>query len=161
WWRRRGRARAAPGGGGCARRAAQGPRLEIGDFTFKTEIAKEGFTLAAATKRSAFVIAAGDADPFVQETLPKKETRVEFDFGLTATQDGISVDGGGRLSTTISLNTTVGPITVNSLQLALQPEAKPGASELRFDALASIRVDIGPLHVVVEQIGATVDLGST
>src|SRR5881392_3999535 len=93
-----------------------GTRLEIGDFTFKTEIKQEGFEIKAATRKSAFVIATGQADAFVKESLGKKETRVEFDFGVTATQDGISVDGGGRLSTTISLNKGVGPITLNTLQ---------------------------------------------
>ena len=95
----------------------------------------------------------------MKESLGKKETRVEFDFGLTATQDGISVDGGGRLSTTISLNTTVGPVTLQTIQIALEPEAEPRRSELRFAALGSFGIDIGPLHVTVEQIGATVDLG--
>ena len=38
------------------------------------------------TKKSAFVIAGGDGDAFVKESLGKKETRVEFDFGLTATK---------------------------------------------------------------------------
>jgi len=141
---------------------ATGTRLEIGDFTFKLELAKEGFKLAAATKKSAFVIAAGDADPFVKEALAKKkETRVEFDFGLTATQDGISVDGGGRLSTTISLNASVLGLTFQTLQLSLQPETKPGRSELRFEALGSFALKIGDVvNVVVDQIGAVVDIGS-
>jgi Family of unknown function (DUF6603) len=141
---------------------ATGTRLEIGDFTFKLELAKEGFKLAAATKKSAFVIAAGDADPFVKEALAKKkETRVEFDFGLTATQDGISIDGGGRLSTTISLNASVLGLTFQTLQLSLQPETKPGRSELRFEALGSFALNIGDVvNVVVDQIGAIVDLGS-
>ena len=54
------------------------------------------------------MIATGEADPFVKESLGKKESRVEFDVGLTATQDGVSIDGGGRLSTTISLNASAG-----------------------------------------------------
>ena len=49
-----------------------GTRLEIGDFSFKTEIAKEDFKIAATTKKSAFVIAAGDGDPFVKETLRRR-----------------------------------------------------------------------------------------
>ena len=116
---------------------ATGTRLEIGDFTFKIEITKDGFKLKAAAKKSAFVIATGEADSFVKESLGKKETRVEFDFGVTATRTAISVDGGGRLSTTISLNTKLGPVTVQTIQLALEPEAKPRAPELRFSAVAS------------------------
>jgi hypothetical protein len=140
---------------------ATGTRLEIGDFTFKTEIDKDGFELKAAAKKSAFVIATGEADTFVKESLGKKETRVEFDFGVTATKDGVSVDGGGRLATTIPLNFKLGGLTVQTLQLALEPESKPRASELRFTAVTSFTLELGFLLVTVDQIGAVVDLGSS
>ena len=139
-----------------------GTRLEIGDFSFKTEIASEGFKIAAAAKKSAFVIATGEADGFVKESFRANETRVEFDFGITATQDGVSIDGGGRLATTISLNWSVGGLKVNAIQLALEPRANPRGSELHWTALGSFALSLGGVvHVTVEQIGAELDLGSS
>jgi hypothetical protein len=138
-----------------------GTRPEVGDFSFKAEIEQEGFKLAAANEEERFVIAAGDGDAVRESRSARRRRASSSTSGLTATQDGISVDGGGRLSTTISPNTTVGPVTLQTVQLALEPEAKPRASELRFSALGSFGVDIGPLHIQVEQIGATVNLGSS
>jgi hypothetical protein len=138
---------------------ATGTRLEIGDYAFS--INKDGFKIKLSTKKSAFVIASSDPDPFLQEVLGSSDRRIEFDFGLTADQDGVSVDGGGRLSTTISLNRTIGPLTVKTIQLALVPDGDENSSELAFSAVTSFSLKLATVLFVVEQIGFTVNAGTT
>lgn len=140
---------------------ATGTRLEIGDYAFTVDINKDGFKLKLSTKKSAFVIASSDPDAFLEEVLGSQDRRIEFDFGVTADQDGVSVDGGGRLSTTISLNRTIGPITVKTVQLALVPDGDEKSSELAFSAVTSFALKLGPVLVVVEQIGFTINAGTT
>jgi hypothetical protein len=140
---------------------AEGTRLEIGDYSFGVDIAKEGFKLKASTKKSALVIDTGDGDAFVEDALGAKERRIEFDLGLTADQDGVSFDGGGKLSATIPLNATLGPLTVQTVQLALTPAGSATGSELAFVAATSFTFGLGPVKVAVEQIGFTVNVGSS
>ena len=140
---------------------AKGTRLEIGDYTFSVDIAKEGFKARLALRKSAFVIAGNDADSFIAEVLGTQDRRIEFDLAVTADQDGISVDGGGKLETTISLNRTIGPVTVKTVQLSLLPDGSETSSELGFTAATSFSLEIGPVLVVVEQIGFTVSVGTT
>ena len=140
---------------------AKGTRLEFGDFSFTVDISTDGFKINAATKKSALVLASDDADAFVGESLGAAERRIEFDLGLTATQDGISLDGGGMLATTLSLNVSIGPVVVKTVQFSLTPANTPGGSEAAFAALTSFTLKLGPVLIAVEQIGFTVNVGSS
>jgi hypothetical protein len=140
---------------------ASGTRLEIGDFSFSVDISPDGFKIKASARKSAFVLSTGEADAFVKEAVGSRETRAEFDLGLTVDQNGISTDGGGRLALTIPLNVSTRFVKLNTLQLALNPAASERASELQWSALLSFGLTLGPLRIVVEQIGVTLDLGSS
>jgi hypothetical protein len=140
---------------------AKGTRLEIGDYAFTVDISADSPKVKLTTKKSAFVIASSDPDPFLKEVLGSQDRRIEFDLGVTVDQHGVSFDGGGRLSTTISLNRTIGPVTVKTIQLALVPDGDENSSELAFSAVTSFSLKLGPVLVVVEQIGFTVNAGST
>jgi hypothetical protein len=139
-----------------------GTRLEIGDFSVNGKIANDGFGIRAEAKRSALVIVSDEADSFVDETLPAKETRIEFDLGLVFDhENGFYVDGGSRLATTIPINETILGIDVQAIQLALAPVSTPAGSELRLVATTSFSFKLGPVQVAVEQIGITFDIGSS
>ena len=140
---------------------ATGTRLEIGDFSFVVDLSKDGFKIKASTKRSALVIVTGDADPFVEDSLGATERRIEFDLGATADQNGVSLDGGGRLATTLPLDFSLGPVRVREIQLALNPASSPTGSELALTAAASFTFSVSWLKIVVEQIGMTFNIGST
>jgi hypothetical protein len=139
----------------------KGTRLEIGDYSFTVDISKDGFKLKASTKKSALVLASGDGDSFVGDSLGAAERRIEFDLGLTADQNGVSLDGGGKLATTISLGLGIGPITIKTVQLALTPAGSATGSELQLAVDTSFTFDLGPLHITVEQIGFTFNVGSS
>jgi hypothetical protein len=140
---------------------ATGTRLEIGDYSFSVDLSKDGFKIKAATKKSALVIVTGDADSFIEDSLGGKETRIEFDLGATADQNGVSLDGGGRLAATLPIDFSRGPIRIRELQLALDPASSPTGSELALTATGSFSFSLGPLKIVVEQIGMTFNIGST
>ena len=136
-----------------------GTRVEIGDFSFKLDLSKEGFKVKAGAKKSALVIVSSEGDGLVSETLKTKETRIDFQLGITADQNGVSLDSGGRLSTTISVNKSFGSVKVQALQLALTPSKSETGSELEFTATTSLGFKLGPLQMTAEQIGFHLDVG--
>lgn len=141
---------------------ATGTRFEIGDFSIKGALSTDGFKVRAEAKRSALVLVSDEADDFVDETLPAKETRVEFDLALVFDDvNGFYVDGGSRLATTIPINKSVLGIKLRAVQLALSPVSTENGSELRLVATASFGFKLGPLQVSVEQIGITFDVGTS
>ncbi len=139
-----------------------GSRLEIGDFSFKVDINKDGFKIKASTQKSALVIVPSEGDDFVEEMMKTKEVRVEFDLGLAADQDnGVYFEGGNRLAVTIPINKSVLGLKIQSLQLSLNPDGDKNSSELAWAAVTSFQLSLGPLLVVVEQIGFTLNIGVT
>ena len=140
---------------------ATGTRLEIGDFSFVVDLSKDGFKIKAATRKSALVIVTGDGDSFIEDSLGATERRIEFDLGATADQNGVSLDGGGRLATTLPLDFSLGPVKVREVQLALGPAGTPTSSELALTAAVSFTFSVSWLKIVVEQIGMTFNIGST
>jgi hypothetical protein len=134
-----------------------GTRLEIGDFSFSVDVSAEGMKVRAAAHKSAFVLEPGDTDAFVGKALKSKATRVDFDIGLTVDNEhGLYLDGGGRLAMTIPVNGSI----LRSVQLSLAREASAPGSEARFEAVASMRFNLGFMVVSVEQIGFTFGIGS-
>ncbi len=138
-----------------------GTRLEIGDFSFKVEINTNGFKIRASAQKSALVIVPSQGDSFIEESLPPKEIRFDFALGLTADQDGVSIDGGSRFAATIPVNKSLLGISLKTVQLSLNPVAGEGSSELQFAAVASLGFSLGPLSLSVEQIGFTVNAGAS
>jgi hypothetical protein len=139
-----------------------GTRLEIGEFSFSVEVSDSVASVKASARKSAIVISPADADSFVDEALRSKQMRIEFDLGVTVdTRHGFSIDGGSRLSATIAVNKSVGPITVRSVQLSLTPDGSNAGSEVRLAALASLRFGLGLLTIDIEEIGLALDAGTT
>ena len=136
----------------------KGTRLEIGDFSFKVDISTDGFKIKASTEKSALVIDKREADQFVQEALPSEEVRIDFALGLVADDDnGIYFEGGNRLAATIPINKSVLGLTIQSITLALNPVPGETSSELQFTAATSFALNLGPLHIVIDQIGMTMN----
>lgn len=139
-----------------------GTRLEIGEFSFSVDVSADGLKVKAVVRKSAFVITPAEADAFIEEALGSKETRIEFDIGAAVdSENGFYLEGGSRLATTIAVNKAAGPVKVQSVQLSLHPHSSANGSELRFAALTSLRFTLGFLQISVEQIGFTLDAGSS
>ena len=139
-----------------------GSRLEIGDFQFKVDLSADGFKIKAATQKSALVILPSEADGFIDDAMKSKQVRVEFDLGIAADQDrGVYLEGGGRLAVTIPINTSIGGLRIQSVQLSLDPGGEEGSSELAFTAATSFGLSLGPVQASVEQIGLTLNALAT
>ena len=130
-------------------------RLEFGRLSFSGELSSTGAGVKLLAEDSALVInAAKDGDGFISETMPSKETRISFNFGIgLSSERGLFFEGGTGLRSIIPIAKSLGPINVQTLLLGLTPNTDAGASNLTLEAAAALDVKIGPVKASVDQIG--------
>jgi hypothetical protein len=135
-------------------------RLEFGRLALSGELSVTGAGVKLTAADSALVIsAASDGDPFVAETMPD-ETRIAFQFGLgLSSARGLYLEGGAGLRAIVPISKSLGPLTIQHLQLGLVPTLEKDATSLAFTAAAAVAFDLGPVRASLDQIGfrATLD----
>lgn len=101
------------------------------------------------------VIDGGDGDGFLQRVLSGVHVRAEASaaFGMTLL-NGFTFSGGAKLALEIPAHIELGPVTIQALRLALAP----ASDRIRLDAGAVFKFALGPLQVVVEDVGLRSDL---
>jgi hypothetical protein len=130
-------------------------RLEFGRLALSGELSSTGAAgIKLIASDSALVIGAKrDADQLAAQTMPE-ETRVNFQFGIGVSTDrGLYLEGGTGLRSIIPIAKSVGPITVQHLQLGLIPTTDQGATNLALTATAAVAFDLGPFRASLDQIG--------
>ena len=86
--------------------------------------------------------------------MPADETRIAFDFGIgLSSSRGLYLEGGSGLQSIIPIGKTLGPVTVQHLQLGLVPNTEAGAQNIALNATAAIAFDLGPVRASLDQIG--------
>jgi hypothetical protein len=120
-------------------------RLKFGRLAVSGEITATGASVKFTAAKNALVISAKkDADPFVSESMPADETRIAFDFGIgLSSSRGLYLEGGSGLQSIIPIGKTLGPITVQHLQLGLVPNTEAGAQNVVLNATAALAFDLG------------------
>jgi hypothetical protein len=101
------------------------------------------------------VIKGGDGDGFLQTVLSGvnivAEANLAFAFSLL---NGFSISGGGKFSIDLPVHIELGPIAINGLTIGLAPDNE----KLKLEAGANLKLELGPLVAVVENIGLQANL---
>lgn len=140
--------------------APNGSRLEVGGAQLKLETAlsaaHQSLALSADVTSSKLVIAPGDGDGFLRSILPAEGLEAEFDLGLAwSNERGLTFRGSGSLDATLPVNISIRDVLkVPTIHLRLLASD----SELRGEISASVGLSVGPVNVVVEQIGLAATL---
>jgi hypothetical protein len=101
------------------------------------------------------VIALAGADSFIASLLPADGVQADLDVGVAwSPTSGLTFTGSGALETELMLHATVGPVTLEALNVALRPTA----SELQLEASITANATIGPLVASIQRLGATAAL---
>ena len=140
------------GTSGATRLAVQG--LGIKWFVAEQQ-GKLDLGVQAEIQTVRLVIDGDDADGFLQKVLSGVHVKAEANaaFGMTLLT-GFTFSGGAQLALEIPAHIEVGPVTIQSLRLALAP----ANDRLRLDAGAVFKLALGPLQVVVQDVGLRTDL---
>jgi hypothetical protein len=96
------------------------------------------------------VLGGKDGDGFLQKILSGLDVHAEASLTLGITLlNGFTVQGSGQLAIEVSTPADLGPVKIDSLRLAIAP----AADQIAMDAGAVLRLQLGPLRAVVENVG--------
>ena len=103
----------------------------------------------------AFVFDPSESDGFISSILGGLATTIEFDLGLGMSYPrGLYFRGTSNLEIQVPAHISLGPIDIQGLTIALNPQA----DKLPIDLGATFKTQLGPLAAVVENIGLRTDL---
>lgn len=101
------------------------------------------------------VISGGDGDGFLQKMLSgvniQIDSNVAFKFSLL---HGFSISGGAQFTIDLPVHIELGPVAINGLKIGIAP----AADKFKLDAGANLKLSLGPIIAVVENIGLRTEL---
>jgi hypothetical protein len=101
------------------------------------------------------IISTSDSDGFLMKLLSGLNLNITFDFGVGFTfSGGVYLKGSGGLEIVLPTHITLGPLEIQSALIGVK--FKDGA--IPIDLAASIKAELGPITVVVQNIGVTTTL---
>lgn len=101
-------------------------------------------------------VAPGDGGGFLQKVLPEDGIQYDFDVEVGwSSKSGLYFDRGGSLEVAIPQHAELGPVTLDSIHLALGPGDDGGLST---SASATAGVTLGPLSGSVAKMGVEADV---
>ena len=116
---------------------------------------EQDYGVLAEAGEAVLVVVPGDGDGFLREILPADGLRVNFDLGLGwSNRLGLHFRGSGGLEAELPLHFSVGPVSIDSVHLAIRAES----GGIRNELAATAGLRLGPVNVVVEQMGIAANL---
>jgi len=120
-----------------------------------TNRAEGALRISAEVKRGRIVISLASADGFLSKILSGVGLESDFDVGLGfSTREGVFFQGSATLDIQLPVHIALGPVEINALTISvgLQESAFP------IGLSVNIKAALGPLVVLVEQIGLKANL---
>ncbi len=139
---------------------AQGTRLEIAEVSVgaAASFASDGtpdFGVEIKLDGVQLVIDAAEGDGFLKVVLPSDPITVSLDMLLGISRNrGFYIQGAGGLEYTFALHVTIGPLSVDSVDLAIDLDTHAPSLEVA----ATGGLQLGPLAVAVKGIGLRTNL---
>lgn len=135
-----------------------GSRMEIGSGSFTLGVNKEGpeatIFVELDLKDGLVAISLGGADSFIGSVSSNDEIASNFNLGLGFSNTGGLYFKGGSLEIALPTHIQLGPIEISSITLGLKVQNK----DLVASIAAGFNAQLGPLAVVVENIGIKSDI---
>lgn len=133
----------------------KGTRLEFERLSLSGAISTQEAGLKLIAQNAALVIASSkDADGFVNEMLPTKETRISFDLGVgLSSERGLYFEGGTGLEVIIPIAKKLGPVILHQLLISLTATTEETPPHVTTEISAGLGVQLGPITAVIERLG--------
>jgi hypothetical protein len=139
-----------------------GSRLEVRKFEvdlgagFKWDGSKASgsFSIGGAVGGGKLAISFSEADGFIGKLLSGVHLESDFDFGMGySTDHGLYFTGASTLEIQLPLHLDLGPVEISAITFAVGIQGQKFPTSVSAD----IKASLGPLQVVVEQIGVEID----
>lgn len=139
--------------------ARNGTRFAIKGLGVKWFIGNSGgkldFGMEGQIQVIRLVISGGDGDGFLQKMLSgvniQIDSNVAFKFSLL---HGFSITGGAQFVIDLPVHIELGPVAINGMKIGIAP----AADKFKLDAGANLKLSLGPIVAVVENIGLRTEL---
>jgi hypothetical protein len=134
-----------------------GSRFQIGSavVTFGLDKSqKPRFYFETDLKDGAISISTNGSDGFISQLIPGEGFETNFDLGVGLSSDcGVYFKGSSSLEILLSSHFQIGPIDIAGLKFSIIPSD----NEICTNLGANIKAELGPLQVVVDNIGLKID----
>jgi hypothetical protein len=134
-----------------------GAKLEFASWALRAGALANLAGLYAETdlKGATLTIGAGQGDGFLQAILPSQPMALDFDLTVGfSSKTGLYFGGGLGLEVKLPTHISIGPIALQAITVVL----KPADGKIPLTLGADISANIGPLAIVVQNMGAAVTL---
>ncbi|MFN5168932.1 MAG: DUF6603 domain-containing protein, partial [Cyclobacteriaceae bacterium] len=133
-------------------------RFEIGNIAFggglSINAGKKEFKVFSSLSECHIAIKASDGDPFLSTLLGSNGINIDFDFKIVwSNLGGFYIEGSSGLEVTLPTHISLGPLEVLNVVIALSYRA----NELPLELSASLKNLLGPLEILVKNIGLKLD----
>ncbi|HEX3165436.1 MAG TPA: DUF6603 domain-containing protein, partial [Chitinophagaceae bacterium] len=109
-------------------------------------------TLNADLRGFALVISPGQGDSFLRKIVGGNDIKIDAAIGIDwSSRHGIKFRGGGGFEIGLHPHISMGPISIEALQIRLYVPA--GEEKIKLDTGVSIKGELGPIIFVIENIG--------
>jgi hypothetical protein len=133
--------------------SADSTHLLLENFVFSTRVvvaaAQKSFAIGGAIRGLELQLGGGSGDGFLQKLLPPDGITSTLDLEVEWSTNGGLAFKGGSLEIQIPTHIEIGPIELQSATIAV----KIDAPEIPVDLGVTVRGNLGPLVVIVENIG--------
>lgn len=134
--------------------SAASTRFEIGTIAFGGGVSvtavNQEFKVFVDLADCALVIAGSEGDSFLNNLLGDEGITVGFDLVVSWSNiAGFHIEGSGSLEISLPTHISLGPIEIQNATIAL----RPGNNELPLDLSATFKGSLGPIEVVIENMG--------
>jgi hypothetical protein len=131
-----------------------GTRLELGTVRLAALLGlaanRRNVGLALEIGDSAIAVGGKDGDGFLNRVLPPEGVSAPFAFSLAWSEEhGLTFEGSGALDVSLAVQTTIGPLTVQSAHLSVGT----GDGSLSLIASATADVQLGPIRATITRTG--------
>lgn len=101
------------------------------------------------------VISGGDGDGFLQKMLSGVNIQIDSNLAFKySLLHGFSISGGAQFVIDLPVHIELGPVAINGMKIGIGP----AADKFKLDAGANLKLSLGPIVAVVENIGLRTEL---
>ena len=109
----------------------------------------------AGLEKGKLTISTSQSDGFLSTILPADGINVNFDFSITwSSATGVHFDGGATLETSLAVNLSIGPFSIDTIHILLGLDG----GDLQLALTVTGSGELGPISASVDRIGVASDL---
>lgn len=121
----------------------------------KLGAARKDFGAEVEVKEISILIDTSEGDSFLNALLPADGIKANFGLGVGfSLLNGIYFKGSSGIEILVPVHIQLGPVDIQNIVLSI----KPANGKIPVDAGATVKANLGPLKIVVENIGITSDI---